>query len=126
MYGFSQRDEVAGIMDQLWQNLMSKVLRSAENNTSLVHETLRRGSSTIKDVGDKMSLESKHAHSAYNRKFRLPTEERHLLDFPCKTWEGSGFKTGQMYISKHFLCFQSTKGKDVRVWTFLKICKDQY
>lgn len=117
-YGFQQRDEVAGIMDQLWQNLMSKILRSAENNTSVVSDSIllkRKGSASAARITDRVALENNHVHSNYNRLFRLPSDEKHLLEISCRTWEGSGFKYGKIYISKHFLCYQTTKGKDIRV-----------
>lgn len=124
-YGFQQRDEVAGIMDQLWQNLMSKILRSAENNTSIVSESilLKRKGSSASVITDRVALENNHVHSNYNRLFRLPSDEKHLMKISCRTWEGSGFKTGKIFISKHFLCYQTTKGKDIRVSFCLLIYK---
>ena len=47
LYGFSQRDEVAGVMDQLWQNIMQKVLRSVENNSTLLLHSSNRLSTGV-------------------------------------------------------------------------------
>ena len=60
----------------------------------------------------------------YNRKFRLPSEEKHLLKFRCKTCEaGRDFLVGKMHISKHFLCYETTKGRDIRVYFFIFLKK---
>ena len=63
VYGISHRDEVAAVMDQLWQNTMSQLLRSAELN-SLTEESSPTLQSARRDSGPKYASSS-HAMALY-------------------------------------------------------------
>ena len=40
VYGFLNRDEVAGVLEQSWNGVMGKLLRSAELNSSLAEDSV--------------------------------------------------------------------------------------
>ena len=63
----------------------------------------------------KNTLERKGSFERFNKQFRLSSDEIYLKIVNCKTWEGNNFKFGQIFISKHFICFHTTKGKELSV-----------
>eukprot|EP01117_Protostelium_nocturnum_P007953 TRINITY_DN2838_c0_g1_i1.p1 TRINITY_DN2838_c0_g1~~TRINITY_DN2838_c0_g1_i1.p1 ORF type:complete len:1012 (+),score=378.91 TRINITY_DN2838_c0_g1_i1:198-3233(+) len=103
---FLRRDTVYTLIERLWRKTMQDLLKFAENESSKspngeLSPNMQKSESLNKKVYD-----DQLRNDNFRKLFKLGSEDL-IDDFICSFWWKNSYLVGRLYVSHHFVCYDS-------------------
>ncbi|PRP83683.1 hypothetical protein PROFUN_03838 [Planoprotostelium fungivorum] len=131
-------NDIFDMLQQLWDLAMNRVLQSAEKTMEGIEATYSRRISTTKSAetplsprpvpqkfNSKASLQQNKRDANFQQNFRLPLDETLLKEYTkVRVLKGTKFRKGRLYISTHFIAFESNTWGNNKFFSFVMAFQD--